>query len=162
MIRPSKPCKYCGNTGHFPSSCIRRPRVRKPCSHCGSELHERINCSLLKQLATKRTSTKATLKWASTRRAWFAEHPAESYLCYICEAYMPRAETTLDHVRPRSSNKSLRYELSNLEPACIPCQGSKGSKSLAYYIAERDKQGMNVSPYARLLAARIVGDVSAI
>jgi 5-methylcytosine-specific restriction endonuclease McrA len=164
MIQPSKPCKYCQQTEHFSSHCPSRPRAHSPCRHCGATNHPSYKCfrkpENAQNLAKVIKRSPAEARWLQVRRSWFTHHNADSYNCYICDVFMLRADTTLDHVQPRGSHPHLRYEEANLEPCCVRCQGAKGSKSLAYYLAERDKQGQNVSPYARMLAARIVGDVS--
>jgi 5-methylcytosine-specific restriction endonuclease McrA len=95
-------------------------------------------------------------EWRRTRKAWFDEHNADDYECYICEKFLPRNETSLDHIKPRSSHPRLSGDLNNLQPACGTCQIAKGSKSLAYYLAERDKRGEYVSDYARELLKRQV------
>jgi 5-methylcytosine-specific restriction endonuclease McrA len=73
--------------------------------------------------------------WAETRAEWFKQNPANTYTCYLqlsplCPRVMTPAETTLDHVKSRGRHPELRYELSNLRPACGPCQQVKGSLDL--------------------------------
>jgi 5-methylcytosine-specific restriction endonuclease McrA len=121
---------------------------------CGLR-YEIMKASRAEIASTRQPAKKPGNKWQKVRLRWFAEHKADDYACYICEVFLPRNETTLDHVQPRGSHPKLKHELTNLEPACMACQGGKGSKSLAYYIAERDKYGLHVTKYARDLAARI-------
>lgn len=148
-MTPAKPCKHCGSDKHWPFQCFIRPGQPKRCLDCGSDLHRTSRCSYRRLLAMKRKTGKGALRWASTRRAWFSANKGISFHCYICGVFMLKSETTLDHVKPRGSHAHLRYELTNLEPCCGPCQTSKGSKSLKNYIAERDRLGLPVSDYAR-------------
>lgn len=49
------------------------------------------------------------------------------------------SETTLDHVKSRSSRPDLRYEFSNLKPCCFTCNTLKGSKSVENYLKSKEK-----------------------
>lgn len=139
-MRPTKPCRYCGSTLHYPSGCLRRPRKSaKPITR---------STPPPRQTTPIRQRGKAADKWEATRREWFKQNPASSYTCYICDRFMLRSETTLDHVKPRGSRRSLRYELSNLQPCCGSCNGEKGSRNLESYIALRVARGLHVSAVA--------------
>lgn len=48
--------------------------------------------------------------------------------CYLCKRYLPKIKITIDHVIP--SSKGGSDDISNLMPACGPCNSSKGNKIL--------------------------------
>lgn len=109
MNQPKKPCKWCGEypARHFAYQCKKNPKVR--------------NYHIDKHGKQSKT-------WWNTRRRWFDEHKQDHYICYICGKWMTPAETTLDHVIPRSNRPDLRHEFSNLQPCCWHCNVAKGSK----------------------------------
>ena len=113
-VQPKKPCKWCGEypARHFAYQCKENPKVRS--------YH-----------ITKHGKVAQT--WWNVRRKWFDDNKADNYTCYLCGKWLTPAETTLDHVVPRSHDASLRYETSNLRPCCYTCNGLKGSKSLENY-----------------------------
>lgn len=106
----------------------------KPCRWCQSEKHLSWRCyqnpKRAEQTAKKLSNGKVARRWYKTRRQWFKENPAEGYTCYLCGVYVPKNEVTLDHIIPRSRRPDLRYELTNLAPACWTCNSQKGSKVL--------------------------------
>ena len=133
MQPPKKPCRYCGELGHYPYKCFYKPmKNAKPCKFCSSSKHLSWQCfqnpNRLEQSKKKIKSGKVTVKWIITRKKWFKENPADHYVCYICGKWLTPEETTLDHVIPRSRAPHLRYEFSNLKPCCFVCNGEKGSK----------------------------------
>lgn len=118
MITKIKPCKWCGGTNHLSFQCRDNPknanrqpiRAKKPMKKVG----------------------KVTKTWLKVREQWFKDHPAEWYNCSLrlvaeCPGATRRSETTLDHIIPRSARPDLRYEYSNLQPACYPCNNEKSS-----------------------------------
>jgi 5-methylcytosine-specific restriction endonuclease McrA len=48
----------------------------------------------------------------------------------LCPVRLDIDQLTIDHIKPKGSNPELAHELSNLQPACIYCNGEKGSKTL--------------------------------
>lgn len=77
--------------------------------------------------------TKHEELWAKARKLWFKNNPPNHegyYICYLCNYWVPAKEITLDHIIPRSARPDLRYEQSNLAPACWSCNSEKGSKHL--------------------------------
>jgi len=133
MRTEPKPCKYCEGTNHYPYQCWKNPYLKKY-GWKGS-----LNYKTYTKVVPKRRS-KAIKLWRITRRQWFIDHAQESYECYLCGKYLTPIETTLDHVKPRSGNPSLRYEHENLQPCCWSCNTQKGSMSLEQY---RIKYGSN-------------------
>jgi 5-methylcytosine-specific restriction endonuclease McrA len=107
-------CTYCHSLDHTQFYCRQKPRTqlqaRKPLKKIGKQGD----------------------RWLETRAEWFRQNPAEQYECYLqitsnCLRVMTPQQTTLDHVQSRSRYPQLRYELSNLRPACWPCNMYKGS-----------------------------------
>lgn len=75
--------------------------------------------------------TKHERLWKKTRGEWISQNPANHegyYVCYLCRKWIPRGEITVDHIIPRSRASHLRYDFSNLAPACWECNNEKGSK----------------------------------
>jgi len=82
---------------------------------------------------------KQTKQWLITRATWIKKNPppieGKYWMCYLrihpwCPGRIDVAHLTLDHVVSRTRDVKLRFNLSNLQPACIYCNGEKGSKSL--------------------------------
>lgn len=117
---PKKPCKHCGLMGHFPYQCRTNPR------------------KALKRVPLKRVG-KTTKQWFITRATWIRKNPppieGKYWECYLqihewCPVRLTLETLTLDHVVSRSRDPSLRFNLSNIKPACQYCNSEKGSKSL--------------------------------
>lgn len=117
---PKKPCKHCGLTGHYPYQCFTNPK------------------KALKRTPIKKVG-KQTKQWYITRATWIKKHPptveGKYWICYLqihpwCPKRIDIAHLTLDHVVSRSHDPKLRFNQSNLKPACIYCNGEKGSRSL--------------------------------
>lgn len=117
-----RPCNYCKVPGHYPYQCSSNPYLKKY-GWRGSKGYD--NPKAIKSLKKR---GKQYINWVRTRREWFINNPAESYICYLCGKYLLPNETTLDHVLPRSRNPELRYKFSNLKPCCYDCNIKKGSK----------------------------------
>lgn len=119
---PTKPCKYCGNTNHWPYQCFKNPK-RKPINPIG----------------------KRTTAWLKYRRSWIRKHPpndAGYWECYLqIHEYCPRWLTiqtlTLDHVVARSRKLELIFDEKNLKPACGWCNDMKGSQPLDAVLLKR-------------------------
>jgi len=120
---PKKPCKHCGLMGHFSYSCYQNPK------------------RTLKQLKRSPINKvgKQTKQWLVTRASWIRHNPppieGKYWMCYLgihpwCPGRIDVAHLTLDHVVSRSRDPSKRFTADNLKPACIYCNGEKGSKSL--------------------------------
>lgn len=118
-----KPCKWCKNPEprHHPFQCFKNPKYGK---------------------YKPPKATRKSLAMQDARRVWFQENPPNDegyYVCYLCGRWLIPAETTLDHVVPRSHAPELRLEPSNLAPCCYVCNSKKGSKSLEKYLLEKQK-----------------------
>jgi 5-methylcytosine-specific restriction endonuclease McrA len=76
---------------------------------------------------------KVDSKWIACRIAWFDQNPPNHqgyYQCALCPQMVHKSEVTLDHIITRSKDKSLKYELSNLQPAHYLCNTARGSMSM--------------------------------
>lgn len=120
---PKKPCKHCGLMGHFAYACFQNPK------------------RALKQLKRSPINKigKQTKQWFVTRASWIRHNPppidGKYWMCYLrihpwCPGRIDIAHLTLDHVVSRTRDVKLSFRLDNLRPACIYCNGQKGSKSL--------------------------------
>lgn len=120
---PKKPCKHCGLMGHFAYACFQNPK------------------RALKQLKRSPINKvgKQTKQWFVTRASWIRHNPppieGKYWMCYLrihpwCPGRIDVAHLTLDHVVSRTRDPSKRFSPDNLKPACIYCNGEKGSKSL--------------------------------
>lgn len=124
---PKKPCKHCGLEGHFSYQCFTNPkkalkRATKP----------------LKRTRINKVG-KQTKQWFITRATWIKKNPppidGRYWECYLrihpwCPVRLDIEHLTLDHVVSRTRDPSKRFAQENLRPACIHCNGQKGSKSL--------------------------------
>lgn len=134
---PKKKCKHCGSMGHFAYTCRTNPK------------------KALKRSQIKRSNKpinkvgKTTNQWFITRATWIRKNPApiegRYWKCYLrihpwCPVRIDIEHLTLDHVVSRSRNPSLRFNLSNLKPACMACNTLKGSRNIEQLesVAEQD------------------------
>ncbi len=120
MLGKPKPCKYCGQKTHTSLTCRAKPRkaiiVKKIINRVGP----------------------VTAKWIETRHRWIQLNPPDQdgyWTCYLhispfCPSRVDIYELTLDHVKSRSRHPELRFDLSNLKPACGACNELKGSRDL--------------------------------
>lgn len=117
---PKKPCKYCGKLGHYPYQCFKNPKKN------------------IKQNGLKQNG-KYAKQWTKTRDTWIRQNPppidGRYWECYLrihewCPVRLDIKTLTVDHVVARTRDPSLRFDQSNLRPACWYCNDKKGSKSL--------------------------------
>ena len=69
-------------------------------------------------------------EWLKVRREWVKLHRPNHqgyYVCAICSKWVPEKGMELDHILSRSRHPELRFELTNLQPTCSPCNRKKGS-----------------------------------
>lgn len=135
---PKKNCKFCkkAKPDHFPYMCRMNPKV------------------IARQKAgMKRTPIKKIGKigkqWLDTRSEWIEQNPptidGKYWVCYLqihewCPGRITIAQLTLDHVVPRSSDSTKRFDHDNLRPSCEYCNNMKGSRSLAQVIKDLDNK----------------------
>jgi len=105
------------------------------CSRCGSPSHTAFTCFRKQRtpIGKKkhiRKIGKVGRQWIATRKEWIAKNlPKYGYWnCTYCGKQLDLGSLTLDHKLSRSRHPELRYELSNLTPACWECNSEKGSK----------------------------------
>lgn len=137
---PKKPCKHCGLMGHFAYQCFTNPK------------------KALKRTQIKRSGKpiakvgKQTKQWFITRATWIKKNPppidGQYWECYLqihewCPVRIDISKLTLDHVVSRTRDPSLRFNLANLKPACIHCNGEKGSRSVETVMAAKGTRSLN-------------------
>jgi len=120
---PKKKCKHCGLMGHFAYACYQNPK------------------RALKQLKRSPINKvgKQTKEWLITRANWIRHNPppieGQYWMCYLqihpwCPRRIDIVHLTIDHVVSRTRDPSKRFAADNLKPACIYCNGKKGSRAL--------------------------------
>lgn len=117
-------CKSCGRT------FWRYSTMQTICNKCQyNRISGRIRRKPIKRVG------KVAKKWMETRQEWIKNNPPDDFGYWYCSLkLMPNClvrmqidELTLDHAKSRSRHPELRYELSNLQPACLSCNVYKGS-----------------------------------
>lgn len=130
--------------------------MKKPvvCKQCGVMGHYRYQCRFKPPKKKKKTPPKkkftvnknTDFKWLATRKKWFkANPPIEGYYyCHYCSRVLVKNDVlndygvgiiTLDH-KVNRRNTALKYDISNLVPACFECNSKKGSRSYESFCAE--------------------------
>lgn len=118
-------------------------RVKAKCKHCGSDKHTSFQCFLAPHKPMKRSNMlrgkrriraigKVGRQWIATRKEWIQKNLPDSgvWNCTYCGVELHLNTLTLDHIKSRSRHPELRFDLSNLAPACWDCNTAKGSKDL--------------------------------
>lgn len=106
----------------------------KNCKICESEQHTAFYCykktrKPIKSNKRIKQQGKAHAKWIKARKKWLENNPPTYngyYTCAGCGQPVRIDEVTLDHIKRRGSHPELRYEQSNLQPMCLPCNTIKG------------------------------------
>jgi 5-methylcytosine-specific restriction endonuclease McrA len=84
-------------------------------------------------------------QWIIAKSKWFKlnspDIDGEYYQCALCPYAIPKDEVTLDHIKPRSTHKAIRYFQYNLQPAHGGCNTRKGSMSMKAYEQTYGKNG---------------------
>lgn len=126
-------CKECGNP------FIQFNGFQRLCFDC-TLLHQKQNTRKQVRKTKLIGKGKKTEIWLEVDRPkWFRNHPPTHegyYECYLgisprCLVYMTKSQTTLDHVKARSSNPGKRRKQQNLKPACAFCNSLKSSIPLS-------------------------------
>lgn len=110
-----KECKYCGKDNHTSLMCFQKPRRR-----------------------IKPISSKTASKEQQTKREWFELNPPNEkglWFCYLgispmCPGWLTRSTITLEHVKSKARHPELKFEVTNLKPACSFCNEIKGSRDV--------------------------------
>lgn len=124
----AKPCKICGGLSHTAAFCYQK--ANKP-------------IKIKSYLPRSRKLIPAESKKAYSRRVqtyhkWMKANPPNSdghWLCYLqiselCPKRLVRETLTLEHVITRSKAPELKYDITNIRPACGWCNKMKGSRTL--------------------------------
>ena len=127
-------CKQCGVLGHYRYQCFRKPPKK---------------VKAVKPIKRKRIVPKIDECWIITKKRWFKANPPISgyYYCHYCQRVLVKDDelndfgvdyVTLDHKSPKGNYKgrSLKYDITNLVPACFKCNSLKGSRSYESFCAE--------------------------
>lgn len=117
----SRPCRYCGGTGHSTIGCYARPKNR-----------------LIPHKTMKRIG-KQGQKWIRFRAQWFKDNPGP-YFCYYDGEPLKRNEVELDHALSRSRHPELRFDPNNIVVSCHFHNFDKGSRSAEEYLEYLKKQ----------------------
>lgn len=110
-------CKFCGEIGkHYSWQCPNKPRK-----------------------ALKKEAPKSQARRQRTSREWYESNPPPNpdgtWTCYLqisplCPKRVDRTTINLEHVKPRAKYQHLKYDPSNIRPACEPCNKLKGPWTL--------------------------------
>jgi 5-methylcytosine-specific restriction endonuclease McrA len=92
----------------------------------------------------KKESNQYKKKRLATRDAWFeANPPADNgyWECYLrispsCLRMVDRTTIVLEHVKPKQRHPELRFEVSNIQPSCEPCNMKKSGYELDKFVDE--------------------------
>jgi len=126
----------------------------KPCSVCGSIWHSAMYHKPRKPIATRTPlkrptkrirseSVKNRTKRLETREAWFEANPPDKdgyWYCYIskhpdCPKRLTIDTLVLEHNLSKVRRKDLRFDITNIFPACEHDNKAKGSLSAKEYMA---------------------------
>lgn len=86
-------------------------------------------------------------QWAQTRKEWVDNNPPDAsgqWECYLqmspdCLKRITLDTLNVEHMESRARRPDLRFEQSNLAPACGPCNELKGSRSAAELEGKHEK-----------------------
>ena len=100
-------------------------------------------------LTSQPTSREA---YAATRRWLLAEHGS---VCAYCDARVPVAAITLDHVSPRRGCSAFDRR-DNLVLACQRCNGTKAAQNIVVWLLHVRSRAVNLVRYGRHLSPGLV------
>ena len=97
----------------------------------------------------KRLVAKIDTRWIAVRKQWFIDNPPDLppdyYQCRLCPYAVHIDETTLDHIQPKGTFLSLKYDPANLQPAHGVCNVRKGSMPMEWYEQAYGVGGCNLT-----------------
>lgn len=81
---------------------------------------------------------KTDQRWIDTKVGWFEQNPPDKdgyWDCYLqiaesCQRRVDRRTLNLEHAKSKARRPDLRYDITNIRPACRPCNKLKGSENL--------------------------------
>lgn len=108
------------------------------CNYCGGDNHTSLMCFKKPRRRIKPISDKNKLKEQQTKREWFDLNPPNEkglWFCYLgispdCPRKLTRSTITLEHVKSKVRHPELKFDVTNLKPACSPCNALKGSRDV--------------------------------
>lgn len=127
-------CPFCGAVGkHYGYQCKDNPKNK--CKTCGSNYHTSLMCPHKPRRPLRQESEKSKSKRTATSREWFRLNPPDArgvWYCYLqisprCPIKLTRSTITLEHVKSKVRHPELKYDVTNLKPACEYCNKLKGS-----------------------------------
>lgn len=129
MPGPSKPCKYCKSLSHWPFQCYQRPKAKalqKP------------------RKAIKHESYKTKGLRFKLRAEWYELNPPDAHgewTCYLqisplCPIKVNEQTLNREHVRSKARAPELKYDVTNIRPACSFCNERKRSLDIVDLVAE--------------------------
>lgn len=127
-------CPYCGAVAkHYGYQCRDNPKNK--CNTCGSSYHSSLMCPNKARRPLKKESDKTKSRRTAVSRLWFELNPPDArglWYCYLrispdCPHKLTRSTITLEHVKSKVRYPELKFEVTNLKPACSPCNKLKGS-----------------------------------
>lgn len=127
-------CPFCGAVAkHYGYQCRDNPKNK--CSYCGGSDHTSIMCQRKPRRPIRKEAEKTTARRTATSREWFRLNPPDAkglWYCYLriapnCPHKLTRSTITLEHVKSKVRHPELKYDVTNLKPACSPCNKLKGS-----------------------------------
>jgi hypothetical protein len=106
------------------------------CTICNRIGHTQTFCFNKKNKAITKFGKEAK-KDMESRNAWLqsiankdGEWPCYLQISPLCPKILTIETITKEHIKPKGSHRELAHEISNFMPACIFCNGLKGSRSL--------------------------------
>lgn len=108
------------------------------CKYCGSDKHTSLMCFNKPRRRMKPISEKTALREQQTKRHWFELNPPNEkgvWFCYLrihpfCPYKLTRSTIRLEHVKSRARHPELKFDVTNLKPACDWCNRLKGSRDI--------------------------------
>lgn len=110
--------------------------MKKYCNDCGVT-HTSIMCFKKPRRRIRSEATKTKNKRQQTTRDWFKANPPNEkgvWFCYLgidkkCPNKLTRTTVRLEHVKSKARHQELKYDITNIKPACDYCNKLKGSLS---------------------------------
>lgn len=127
-------CKYCDAVAkHYSYQCIYNPKNH--CKHCQGTNHTSMTCPSKPRPQLRQEARKTREKRVAVSHEWFKLNPPDNdglWHCYLrvspeCPYELTRATIQLEHKKSKARHPELRYDVTNLAPACAPCNKLKGS-----------------------------------
>lgn len=127
-------CNFCGAVAkHYGYQCRENPK--NICKYCGGRDHTSLMCQKKPRRPISNESAATKSKRTATSRLWYELNPPDAsglWYCYLrispnCPYKLTRSTITLEHVKSKVRHPELRYEVTNLKPACSACNKLKGS-----------------------------------